>query len=102
MVLKRIFESRLAIAECLSEYCGNRVSLQPPRPCVVSFAPLAGPDSCVPGVVLREERIEGFPDAVQVEAEIDQQLGGSVRPRLAGWVKFLKEPGAVRGGVSAR
>jgi hypothetical protein len=44
------------------------------------LASLSSPDSSVPGVVLHEERIQGFPDAPQVEAEIDEELGGRDRP----------------------
>ena len=70
--------------------------------CVFGLAPLVGPDLFVPGVMLHEKRIEGFPNALQVETKVDQELGGRIRPRLASWIKFLKQPGTLRGGMSAR
>ena len=44
------------------------------------LASLVGSDSSVPGMVLYEERIYGFPDASQMEAKVDPELGGRVRP----------------------
>jgi hypothetical protein len=39
------------------------------------LASLVGPDSLVPGVVFHEDRIEGLPRAMQMEAEVNQECG---------------------------